>query len=457
MGKIKARHWGRVMNLVYKMTATRFILFSFAFIILVGTGLLMLPIASRSGEATPFINSLFTATSATCITGLIVYDTYSYWSSFGQMVIIFLIQIGGLGIMSLAATISFLFGRKISLKERLLMAQSINLEDNQGIVRLMRKVIFGTLLFEGLGAIILSIRFIPQFGVSGGIIKGIFHSVAAFCNAGFDLMGEIAPYSSMTTYVSDFTVNLTIMALIIIGGLGFYVWNDLWHFKNIKSLRLHTKIVLIVTAALIFGGALMFYLLEKDGVLAELDWQGKLLAPFFQSVTARTAGFNSVDQAALTDGSKLVTILLMFIGGSPGSTAGGIKTVTFGVMIIAVLSVARGSKDVNVFGRRIDMGIVLRALSIVLISISVLVISVLVLCITEGKPMLDLLFEAVSAFGTVGMTTGITTELTSVGKMIIIFLMFFGRVGVLTTAVALASRQKYDASIQFPEEKVLIG
>lgn len=305
----------------HHLSQTQFIAYGFLGIILVGTGLLMLPGANRSGESLGFVNCLLTATSATCVTGLVAADTWSQWTLFGQLVILAMIQIGGLGFITIGVFLSIVLRRKIGLKERGRMQESVNTLQIGGVVRLAKKIVQGTLLFEGAGALILSIRFVPEFGFLRGVYYGIFHSISAFCNGGFDLMGIREPYSSLTYYYDDWLVNITIMSLIIIGGIGFIVWDDLskkgLHFRK---YLLHTKIVLVTTAALLLGGGVLFFLLEMNHLMADMSLGGKIYSSLFQSVTARTAGFNTTDTAALTDGSKLVTIVLMFIGGSPGST-----------------------------------------------------------------------------------------------------------------------------------------
>ncbi|MEG2939605.1 MAG: potassium transporter TrkG, partial [Oscillospiraceae bacterium] len=324
----------------------------------------MLPIATREGLHTDWLTALFTATSATCVTGLVVVDTYSHWTAFGQAVVLLLIQCGGLGFMTLAATFSFLVRRTITLRERLIMTQSLNINDISGIVRLTRHVLVGTIFCELSGAIILSIRFSGEFGWIGGIIKGIFHSVSAFCNAGFDLMGENVPFSNLTGYVSDPIVNITIMSLIIVGGLGFFVWEDIYRKRRFRDLSLHTKLVLTITASLLIGGSILVFAFEytNPGTLGELPMHGKVLASMFQSTTTRTAGFNTIDQGALTLPSKILSMILMFIGGSSGSTAGGIKTVTFGVLMLTAFAVMRGKNDVTAFSRRIATRAILNAL-----------------------------------------------------------------------------------------------
>ncbi len=308
------------------ISQTQFIAYGFFIIIMTGALLLTLPIASRDGQSEPFFNCLFTATSATCVTGLVVVDTWTQWSLFGQVLILIMIQLGGLGFISIGIFLSIILRRKIGLKERGLMQESVNTLQIGGMVRLTKRIIKGTAIFEGVGAILLSIRFIPQFGLLKGIWYSIFHSISAFCNAGFDLMGHTEKYISLCNYVGDWLVNLVIVSLIVIGGIGFIVWDDLytkrWH---VRHYMLHTKIVLVTTAILIAGSMLLFYMMERGNILVGMTGSEKFLACLFSAVTPRTAGFNTVDTAALTDGSKFLTAVLMFIGGSPGSTAGGIR------------------------------------------------------------------------------------------------------------------------------------
>lgn len=445
---------------IYKIKQTQAIVFGFAAIIIVGSILLNLPISSRNGHSIGYINALFTSTSAVCVTGLVVVDTYAHWTVFGQVVILLLIQVGGLGFMTLATLFSLALGRRISFKERLLIAESLNQVSPQGMVKLIKEIITGTLIFEGLGAIILSIRFAGQFGIKNGIFKGIFHAVSAFCNAGFDLMGEQGQFSSLTSYVEDPIVNITVMSLIIIGGLGFAVWEDVYKTRNFSELRLHTKLVLVMTSILLVFGFVFFLVLEYSNTktLQPLSFRGKILASMFQSVTPRTAGFNTVSLPDLTNASKLIIMVLMFIGGSPGSTAGGIKTTTAGVLLFSVISVLRGSKNTNIFRKRLEMEVILKSLAIFVLSLLLVISTTVVLSIFGGATLPEYLFESISAFGTVGLTLGITPTLSSVDKAAIIITMFMGRVGVLTMGMAITVRmQKTEVKLKYPEAKVLVG
>ena len=439
------------------LSTTQMIALGFLAVILLGTGLLMLPIASRAPGGQDFLSCLFTATSATCVTGLVVADTYLNWTLFGQIVILILIQVGGLGFMTFGVFFSMLIGRNIGLKERNLMQESVNSMQIGGVVKLVRKIIIGTALFEGLGSVILALRFSKDMPVLKAIYYGIFHSVSAFCNGGFDLMGSREAYSSLVYYVGDITVNVTVMLLITIGGIGFLVWDDLQkHGLHFKNYMLHTKLVLTVSAILTFGGAFFFYLTERNGVLAGMGVKDTILASLFSSVTARTAGFNTVDTGALSPASKLLTMVLMFIGGSPGSTAGGIKTTTMIVMLLVVWANLMDAKGTNVFGRRLSEDAIRKASIVFTINLSMAVVSGIILMTLQPFAMEDALFEVFSAIGTVGMTTGITRDLCTVSKCIIILLMYCGRIGSLTFALSFVERRRPDRLMR-PEEKILIG
>ena len=443
-----------------RLSQTQLIATGFLFIILIGTFLLMLPISSREGEVTSFFDAMFTAVSASCVTGLIVVDTYTHWSTFGQIVILMMIQIGGLGFMTIGILFSIIIRRKISLRERGLMQESVNTLKIGGIIKLTKKIIKGTFLLEGTGALILGIRFSMEkdFGFLRGFYYGIFHSISAFCNAGFDLFGYQGQYSSIVNYSGDIIVNLTIMILIITGGIGFVVWDDVTKHKlNFKKYMLHTKIVLVTTGILIFGGAFLFYLLEKDNTFAEMGFVETILSSLFSSVTARTAGFNSVDTASLTEASKLLTIVLMFIGGSPGSTAGGIKTTTIVVILLFFWSSMRHTYGCNVFGRRLQHDSIIKANAVFSTNLFIAVSAALfIVAMQSTLPLTDILFEVFSAIGTVGMSTGITRALETPAKIIIIFLMFCGRIGSLSFALSFNQKRKI-APVQQPAENVNIG
>lgn len=447
----------KLFRLQSHLSQTQYIAYGFMGIILMGSLLLMLPVSSKSGTVTPFLECLFTATSASCVTGLIVYDTWTHWSIFGQLVILTMIQIGGLGFITIGVFLSIVLRRKIGLKQRGLMQESVNTLQIGGMVRLARKIILGTLIFEGAGAILLAFRFIPQLGVGRGIYYGIFHSISAFCNAGFDLMGWQGQYSSLVNYYDDWIVNLVIMSLIVIGGLGFIVWDDISR-NGLKFRRymLHTKIVVLTTAVLIFGGGWLFYLFEKNRLIADMSVSGKLLSSLFSSVTARTAGFNTVDTAALSDASKLLTIILMFIGGSPGSTAGGVKTTTIVVMYLYLHSNIQRTYGVNAFGRRLEEDAIKRASAIFILNLTLALAVAVYIMAAQQLPMQDVLLETFSAIGTVGMSTGITRALEPMSRILIIFLMYCGRVGSMSFALSFTQNKRV-APVRQPEEKITIG
>lgn len=439
------------------MGQTQFLAFGFFVLIMTGTLLLMLPFSSRDGRSMDFLGALFTATSASCVTGLVVADTWTQWSLFGQLVIITMIQIGGLGFITIGVYVSILLRRKIGLKMRGLMQESTSALNIGGIVRLGKKIIIGTILFEGGGALLLAIRFIPQYGFLRGIFYSIFHAVSAFCNAGFDLMGHTGQYNSLSVYYDDWLVNLVIMSLIIIGGIGFVVWDDISKKKlHFSRYLLQTKIVLITTAVLVFGGGLAFYLLEKDLLMADMDTSGRILSSLFSSVTARTAGFNTIDTGALSDGSKLLTIILMFIGGSPGSTAGGIKTTTVVVLFLFVNSSIQRTYGVNAFGRRLDDEAIRQASSVLTINLFLALGVSLVIMGVQNLSMSDTLFETFSAIGTAGMTTGITRDLVPLSRFLIILLMYCGRIGSMSFALSF-TQQKRITKVKNPMEQISVG
>ena len=439
------------------LSGMQLIAVGFFLLILCGAILLMLPISSRDGSVTPFLTALFTATSATCVTGLILVDTYTHWSLFGQFIIICLIQIGGLGFITLGTAVSMMLRRKIGLKQRGWIRESFNVLDIGGVVRLIRLVLKGTLLFEGIGAIILAIRFFPRMGLWQSIYYGVFHSVSAFCNAGFDLMGRYEQFSSLTAYYDDPVVTFTICALILIGGIGFIVWSDIaahkWH---VRKYALQTKIVLSATAILVFGGALLFYLIEGNGLYADMSPTGKLCSAFFSAVTPRTAGFNTTDTAALSEGGKLLSIILMFIGGGSGSTAGGAKMATIFVLMLHLRSTLTRSMGTNIYGRRIDDSTVTKASALLCTYLFLSLAATLALCSMQNFEIGDAMFEVVSAICTVGMSTGITTELNTISQIIIIFLMYIGRLGSLSFALSFTDHKK-TAHVMQPVEHVNIG
>ncbi len=440
------RHWG----------VTRILAAGFALIILLGAVALCLPVANRDGASIPFLSALFTATSATCVTGLVVFDTWTQFSLFGQAVILLLIQTGGLGFMTVAILFSLAVGRRIGLRERSLLAESVSSMQLGGVVRLVRRTLIGTAFFEGAGALILAIRFVPDFGLSRGIWFSVFHSVSAFCNAGFDLMGVKAPMSSLMDYSGDPLVVLTIAVLIMVGGIGFVVWNDLLESRfHPNKLKLHTRAVLVSTLVLLFGGALLFLLLERDGVFGGMSAGQRVLNAFFQSVTPRTAGFNTVSMASLTDGGKLVTMLLMFIGAAPGGTGGGVKVSTLAVIAATVFASLKNREDVSLWHFRLDTETLRRAFTGAAIYLGMTFAGVLIVC-GGGAPLTASAFECLSAIGTVGLSTGITAGLPPLSKVVLIALMFAGRVGSLTVFLAVA-RSKMGTKLKNPVGRIIAG
>ena len=424
----------------------------FAAIILVGALLLSLPVATESGTSVPFLTALFTATSAVCVTGLVVVDTATTWSLFGELVLLGLIQIGGLGYMVVATLLAMLLGRRIGLRERVALQESHNLYTLGGIVRFTRAILALTLTIEGVGAFLLAVRWIPEFGMVRGLYYAIFHSVSAFNNAGFDLMGG---FRSLTAYVGDPAVTLIIAALIILGGLGFTVLRGL---GGPRRFTLHAKVVLTATTALIGLGMVFILAMEwaNPGTLAPLPFAQKLLAAFFASVTPRTGGFNTLDVGRLYEPTLMLTIALMFIGASPGGTGGGIKTTTFVVPLAVIRAMLHGRQDAELFRRRLDPVAVYKAVTIALVGVAFVVTMAMLLSLAEGVPFIDAAFEVTSGFGTVGLTTGITPSLGAAGRIIVMLSIFAGRVGLLTVAFALTRRQQ-PANYRYPEERILVG
>lgn len=441
-----------------KFSHTRLIAMGYISIIIIGTILLMLPIASKSGESAGFVTALFTAVSTSCVTGLVVVDTATNWTLFGQIVIITLIQIGGLGFMTIATMFSIFLKRKMGLRAREVMVESINTEHIGSIMNLTKKIVAGTAIFEGIGAVLLATRFIPEFGWAKGIWYSVFHSVSAFCNAGFDLMGIKEKYTSLVPFADDAVVILTISFLVIIGGIGFLVWDDVSKKKlKFKYYQLHTKIVLTVTAILLAVPTVLFLIFERDFTNEGLGIGQSILNSIFDSVTARTAGFNSTDTAALAPASKILTVFLMFIGGSPGSTAGGIKTTTLAVIAMSTFNGITHRQSQGIFGRRLEKDAIHKASSVVFTNMSLAIIGIIaILAIQPNLDIGDIIFECVSAIGTVGMTTGITRDLATASRLIIAFLMFCGRVGSVSFALALMEK-KAAPPVKNPREKITIG
>ncbi|WP_138160400.1 TrkH family potassium uptake protein [Peptoniphilus catoniae] len=427
---------------------------SFFALILLGAILLNLPISSSNGESVGFLNALFTSASASCVTGLIVVNTATKWTAFGKFIIVALIQIGGLGTMVFLSLIAMAFNKKIGIQERSIIKEQTGAETNKGIIRLVIYIIKFSLTVELIGAILLSIKFIPDFGLSKGILFSLFHSVSAFCNAGFDLTGN-----SLINYTSDFTINITISLLIIFGGLGFTVFIDIYRKRNFKNLTLHSKVVISTTAILLLTGSLAFFIIEHNGASMEgLSLKGKILSSFFMSVTSRTAGFNSIDIGKMKEGSLIVTIILMFIGASPASTGGGIKTTTFGVLLFSTISFLRGDKETEIFHKSISHDTLLKSLSIFSLGSGLVIFSSLFITILEqGKFLyLDMLYEIVSALGTVGVSRGITESLSPLSKLILIMLMYIGRVGAATLGIGILNRSKKKHT-RYSQGKIIVG
>lgn len=437
-----------------KLNGVQILALGFFITIIIGAIILSLPVSSKSGEPTNFLDAIFTSTSAVCVTGLITLDTSTHWSIFGQTVIMTLIEIGGLGFMTFAVLISLILGKKITLRERLVVQEAMNTFSIEGLVRMVKYVLIFTVSVQFFGALLLSTQFVPEYGLSRGIFYSIFHSISAFCNAGFDLFG-----TSLIGYQSNTVVILVISALIIIGGLGFTVWLEIYNFKGIRKLSLHAKLVIITTIILVLGGTILMFIFEYSNIntIADMSIKDKALNSFFASVTPRTAGFNSVPTSDMTLASKFLTIILMLVGGSPGSTAGGLKTVTCGILVLTVISIIKGREDVEVFGRRFAKELVYKAFTIVFIGISLVTVVTMILSYTEvGASFIELLYETSSALGTVGLTLNLTPKLSSIGKILIMLMMYLGRVGPLTVMLALTKKQK-KSGYKYPEGKILIG
>ena len=441
-----------------RITPAQISILGFLFLITVGTALLMLPVSTSGPGGASFLDALFTATSATCVTGLVVQDTALYWSPFGQSVILVLIQIGGMGVVTMAVAIFIFTGRHISLKQRWVMQESISAPQVGGIVRQTRFILKTALAMEAIGAALLALRFCPQMGIKG-IWYAVFHSISAFCNAGFDLMGVCSgPCSSLTSYTADSLVNIAIILLIVLGGIGFMTWQDFREHKwHLRAMRLQTKVVLSTTAILLAGGFLYFFLYE----FRQPQWQSlgageRFWAALFQTITPRTAGFNTVDLSQMTPSSQLITIQLMLVGGSPGSTAGGFKTTTLAVLLLTTAAVFRRRDTAHCFGRRLQDEAVHSAMALFVIYLLLAVAGGILICCIDGIPLMGALFESSSAVATVGLSLGYTAGLSAASRLILIFLMYFGRVGGLTVIYAVTVRGTGKVS-QFPQERLTVG
>lgn len=441
-----------------KWSTTKIIAVGYVLVITIGTILLMLPVSGRNHEPVPFMDAWFTATSATCVTGLVTHDTYTYWSSFGQAVLLVLIQIGGMGFMTIAISAMTLTRKKIGLSKRLLMQESVGAPQVAGVVRMSRLILGGTVSFEGLGALLLSFYYIPRLGFGKGLYFSVFHSISAFCNAGIDLMGYYQPSSSLITAADSYLVGITIAGLILVGGIGFLVWEDALRWKwHISRYRLHSKVVLAAAVALVAGGTLFMFLFEYGKPSMEGKNLGEqILCSFFQAVTPRTAGFNTMDLNQLSPSSQMLMVCLMFIGGSPGSTAGGIKTTTMTILLLTIWTEFKKRKDVELFKRRVEGEVIRHAACILMFYGSLAFVSSMIICAVEGIGAKEVIFEVVSALCTVGLSLGITAEVGTLSHIILILLMFIGRVGGITILIAFSSRLSAIPS-KLPAEKIAVG
>lgn len=442
---------------MYRISPTRIIALSFILVILTGTALLCLPASSRMGQWTNPLDALFTSTSATCVTGLIIADTYTNWSLFGQLVILVMIQIGGIGLMTVISMIFIFLKKKLSMQERRVLMQAAGNVQVGGMVKLIQRILIGTAVIETAGAILLSIRFIPRMGLGTGIYFAIFHSISAFCNAGFDLMGKYETFSSFTAWQNDWLVNLTLAALIILGGIGFLVWEDILKNRlNFRCYSLHSKLILIVTAFLLVAGTIGFFLFESEYSMKGSGTGSRILQSFFASTTMRTAGFNTIDYSQMSPSSVLLSDTLMMIGGSPGSTAGGIKTTTIAVIFIAMASMSRGNSDITIFKKRLGKDLVKQAAVIVIVYLTYVLVGAMLICHIEGLDLSTTLFEVISGACTVGVTMGITPTLGAASHILLILLMFSGRIGGFSLMLVFGELDK-KPPLKRPKEKILIG
>ena len=441
------------------LAPTQIIALVFVAIILLGALLLSLPASSRDGVSPGFLPALFTATSATCVTGLVMFDTWTQWSGLGQTVIICLIEIGGLGFMSAASLVIFLLRKRVGLKQRMVMAQALSVNDMTSIVRLQKVVLIGSLLVQLTGALILIAHFWPQYGPVQAIKWGLFHAISAFCNAGFDIFGCLNAGGSITMFRSDPVVLLTLGSLVAIGGLGFFVWEEVVRVHNWKRFSVYTKLVLLMSGILTLGGMLGFCILEWNNpeTLGSMPWYDKLLGGLFQSMTVRTAGFDALGQGGLTDSGKAFSMMLMLVGGSSGSTAGGVKTVTMMVLLLFLWSRIRGKGSVRVFKHTVPDNQVMDAMTIVSIVVGLAVFGGLFISATSPIGFTDGLYEAVSALATVGLTTGVTTSLSIPAQILLIIYMYFGRVGVLTLSIGFLTGNQAQERIRYANTNLLIG
>ena len=442
---------------MYRISPTRIIALSFILVILTGTVLLCLPVSSRMGQWTSPLDALFTSTSATCVTGLIIADTYTNWSLFGQLVILVMIQIGGIGLMTVISMVFIFLKKKLRMQERKVLMQAAGNLQVGGMVKLIQRILIGTAVIETAGALLLSIRFIPRMGLGTGIYFAIFHSISAFCNAGFDLMGKYEAFSSFTAWQDDWLVNLTLAALIILGGIGFLVWEDILKNKlNFRCYSLHSKLILIVTALLLVIGTIGFFFFESEYSMKDSGTGSRILQSFFASTTMRTSGFNTIDYSQMSPSSVLLSDTLMMIGGSPGSTAGGIKTTTIAVIFIAMASMSRGNSDSTIFKKRLGKDLVKQAAVIVVVYLTYVLVGAMLICHIEGLDLSTTLFEVISGACTVGVTMGITPALGTASHILLILLMFSGRIGGFSLMLVFGELDK-KPPLKRPKEKILIG
>ncbi len=448
-----------IRSLIPRLTPAKMIFGGFIILILIGAILLCLPISSERGQFTNFIDALFTSASSVCITGLVIADTNTHWSFFGKIIILILVQTGALGIMSVVTLFSAITGRDLGLSHRLALKESISNFTLANIVTMFKGIFKATILFEAIGAILFSLTFIPEYGWKKGIGKSIFQSVSAFCNAGFDVLGSgNGQFLSLSGFYKDSLLLIVTSILIIIGGLGFIVWDDLYRIRKFSRYTLHTKIVLLMTAVLIAAGTLAFFVLEADNTLQKDSMPVKLLNSFFFSVSTRTAGFTTFNTGDMHPASSIVTILLMFIGAAPGSTAGGIKTTTFFILIITVITYLRGGKEVQAFKRRITPDVINKSIAIFILSLFLILITAIVLLYNDKISLEQALLEATSTFSTAGLSTGITPQLSGISKLQLIITMLLGRVGIITTFTAITgSAGKNNITYRYPEGKITVG
>lgn len=444
-----------------KLSPYKAIALVYLLIIVVGALLLTLPIASASGNWTDFLNALFTATSATAVTGLVVVDTALHWSIFGQIVILLLIQVGGMGIMTIVSLLHLFISKQMSLYESNVLMQSAGALTHSDVVKITKRVLVITVISEVIGAVVLTLAFLKDMTFGQALYNGIFHSISAFCNAGFDILGTANnAFASFESYSNNWIVNITLMLLITSGGLGFIVWNDIIENKHrVTKYKLHSKIVLIANTALVFGGALLFFAFEynNSATMQNYSFGHKMLASFFQSVTCRTAGFNTINIGQLTESSKMLSMVLMMIGGGAGSTAGGIKITTFVIILVGISAVARSKKDVNVMSKRMPDGLIRQALIISSVWLILTFVSAMIICVADNVTLTQALFESFSALGTVGLSLGITPQLGWISRLVLQILMFVGRVGIATLAVAFVSKKNTEGQIRKPLDNILIG